>query len=163
MAGVSYTVTVDDAGVQAALALIAARGQHPGPLLELIGRHLVDSTVERFDREEAPDGTPWPKSRAAVARAGRTLQDSRRLMDSIIHQVSGAVLDVGTNVIYGPPHQFGATIKPKTGEYLHFRLHDGSFRKVRAVTLPPRPFLGLSDHDRAEIPAIAADYLVAPR
>lgn len=44
--------------------------------------------------------------------------DTKRLRDSIHWKVDGDEAQVGTNVIYGPVHEFGATIKPKGHPFL---------------------------------------------
>jgi phage gpG-like protein len=56
-------------------------------------------------------------------------------------------VDVGTPLIYGPPHEFGATIRARRAKMLAFRvgpkahLGRGEFVQVKQVKLPPRPFL----------------------
>ena len=47
---------------------------------------------------------------------------------------------VGSNVKYAAIHEFGGTIKPRTGEYLTFIL-DGQFKKVKQVVIPKRSYL----------------------
>jgi phage gpG-like protein len=51
---------------------------------------------------------------------------------------------VGTNVIYAPVHEFGATITAKNAPYLRFQYprRSGQWHSVRSVTIPARPFLG---------------------
>ena len=69
---------------------------------------------------------------------------------SLTSQVEGNVLRVGTNKVYAAVHQFGGTIRPRAAPRLAFRLGQ---RLVFAgtVTIPARPFLGISDDDRATI------------
>lgn len=67
-------------------------------------------------------------------------------------------VEVGSNVLYARVHQFGATIRAKSGEYLRFRIGDRWARKQQ-VTIQPRPFLGLSDDDSTELVKIEDDLL----
>jgi hypothetical protein len=57
-----------------------------------------------------------------------------------------ATLEAGSqDVPYAPPHEFGATIRPRNGPYLIFPMGvpGGGYRIVRAtqVVIPARPFL----------------------
>ena len=50
---------------------------------------------------------------------------------------------VGTNVIYGKIHEYGATIRAKTGEYMTWPGATG-WVKAREVRIPARPWLNPS-------------------
>ena len=71
-----------------------------------------------------------------------------------------ATLQIGTNKLYGAIHQFGGTIEPKAYPALVFRI-DGKLCFARKVTIPARPYLGVSAEDRAEIPLLVQDVLDA--
>lgn len=47
---------------------------------------------------------------------------------------------VGTDVIYAPAHEHGATIRPKRGQWLRFKI-GSQWKTVKQVVIPPRPFL----------------------
>jgi phage gpG-like protein len=51
-------------------------------------------------------------------------------------------IEVGTDLVYGPVHEFGATIKASGKPYLVFQLPAGNWVSVKKVTIPPRPFIG---------------------
>lgn len=51
------------------------------------------------------------------------------------------IQEVGTNLVYAPPHEFGATIRAKNGPFLIFQLDSGEWIRTRSVTIPARPFL----------------------
>jgi phage gpG-like protein len=68
------------------------------------------------------------------------LRDSGRLQSSIVSQANSQYVDIGTNVIYGPPHQFGATIKAKNAPFLVFKVR-GKTIKTKQVEIPARPFM----------------------
>lgn len=139
MAGVS--VEVDDRQVLAALGELIARVEDTRPVFEDIGEYLLRAHDDRFQSQRAPDGTPWqPLSPAYQARkkrnADKILQLEGNLRD-LSYDASRDGVVLGTNRIYGATHQFG---RPEAG-------------------IPPRPFLGVSDDDRAEILDIVRDSL----
>lgn len=102
---------------------------------------LLNRIRARFLSEQGPD-SPWPVSRAAMirksggytTRGGKrytgtgTLFESGNLFHSIqAHAVDSTTRAIGTDVPYGPSHQFGT---------------DG---------LPVREFLGFNEEDSAVI------------
>ncbi len=72
--------------------------------------------------------------------------------------MANATLAIGTNRAHARVHQFGATIEAKNGQALVFALGD-RIVQVASVTVPARPFLGLSNADREEAIAILEDFL----
>lgn len=120
------------------------------PIWREIGEILHDGVMDRFDREQAPDGTAWQKSWRARLQGGKTLQSTGRLRDSIQMVVQGSSVKIKTNVKYARVHQFGATIRAKGGGYLTFK-GAGNWAKVRSVVIPARPFLGMSKDDEQGI------------
>jgi phage virion morphogenesis protein len=142
--------------VDAVFAELARRGENLRPLMTEIGEHLRTSTTLRFERERAPSGAPW----LPTWRGGAILQDTGRLRQSITYLASDDQVEVGTNVIYAAIHHLGGTITAKNAPYLVFKAPDGSgFRRKKSVTIPARPFLGISESDEAAILEIATDYL----
>ena len=140
---VSQTVSVEIEGAEldAALTRIVAVLADPSAAMDQIGRYLVASTLRRFERERAPDGSPWLKSARALAEGGQTLTDTGRLRGSIAHTVTdgGRAVEVGSNVIYAAIHQFG-----------------GRAGRGRKAKLPARPYLGIDDRDRTNIMRIVS-------
>lgn len=135
------SVEVEGAALDAGLTRLAAALANPPATMDRIGRYLVASTLRRFERERAPDGSPWLKSARALAEGGQTLTDTGRLRGSIAHTVTdgGHAVEVGSSVIYAAIHQFG-----------------GRAGRGRRVTLPARAYLGIDDRDRANILGIVA-------
>lgn len=119
-----------------------------------IAEGLRTSTIERFRAEKGPDEKKWKTSMRAGATGGKTLTHTSKLKNSIHSEASEYGLAVGTNDIKAATHQFGdtRTIKPKKGPVLRFQVGGKwvSAKQVR-VTIPARPFLGISDDDDAEI------------
>lgn len=150
MTGVSIEVQVNDRGVgQAFTRLIGLMG-NTTPIMSVIGTGLVASTHRRFVTQTSPDGAAWvglyPAYRP-IKRNSRILTESGRLRGSINDQAGNDYVRVGTNVIYAGVHQFGATIRPKNGSHLYFMLATGLV-PAKSVTIPARPYLGISDDDR---------------
>lgn len=160
MVGVRFELDGSEAAL-AALGEAAARLDDPMPLYDEIGSMLVVSTQDRFEREESPDCTPWPMSIRVLTEGGKTLSDTRRLVNSMTHEASRDGVAVGTNVIYAAPHQTGATIKAKTAKGLRFQVAGGWVTK-QSVEIPQRAFLGLDADDVKAIGDIAGDYLTEP-
>ena len=136
MVSQTVSVEIDGATLNAALARLAAVLADSSTAMDQIGRYLVASTLRRFERERAPNGSPWLKSARALAEGGRTLTDTGRLRGSIAHTVTdgGRAVEVGSNVIYAAIHQFG-----------------GRAGRGRRAKLPARPYLGIDERDRTNV------------
>ncbi|MDR1648466.1 MAG: phage virion morphogenesis protein [Zoogloeaceae bacterium] len=89
----------------------------------------------------------------AQRASGRPLIATGELSRGIRYQVTdgGAGVEIGTNRRYAEVHQFGATIRPKTKKALAVPIGDGTMRLVKKVTIPARPFLGLSGKDKTTV------------
>ena len=157
-AGLALGYRLDDAQAQRALAGLVEAGTDMTELMDDIGAAMVTSTQLRFEDGEAPDGSKWTPSIRAREEGGKTLVDSSHLMDSITHSASATQVEWGTNVLYAAVHQLGKTIKPKTQPYLRFKIGDRWSLK-KQVTIPARPFVGLSDEDKDVIRERVTGYL----
>lgn len=131
-------------------------------VMNAIAEGLRTSTVERFASEESPEGTKWKPSVRASRQGGKTLTNSVGLKNSIKAQADGAGAAIGTNLVYAATHQFGdeRTIRAKKSRYLRFQIGDRwvSVPSVR-ISIPARPFLGISKEDEEEIKAILDEAL----
>lgn len=137
--GVNFTIAVHGAeDIGRALVGLQLRMQDLRPVLREIGASLLTSTQRRFEDEQGPDGSPWPTNQ----RGGAILRDSGRLYQSLTYAADHHQVEVGTNVVYARIHQLG-----------------GQAGRGRAVTIKPRPFLGLDDADRTEMLEIVNDYI----
>ena len=158
MSGIAFRYQVETA--IDALARAAASLDKPSELWRAIGEVLVDSTQERFEKEQDPQGNPWPQSLRALVEGGKTLRDTQRLFRSITQEAGGTSVAVGTNVEYAGTHQTGGTIRAKTKRGLRFRRYGAEADTiVKSVTIPRRAFLGLDDGDRQEIIALADEFI----
>lgn len=142
MAG-DMEITVDLAEINASIDKLLKVGK-TRDLMENIGGIFRDETLRNFDREQAPDGSKWKKSRRAKSQGGQTLRDTSVLRNSINYRVtSDTEVEIGTNVPYGPVHQYGAVVNAKTSKYLSFAIA-GGWAKKKSVTIPARPFIGIN-------------------
>lgn len=134
------------------------------PLMEMCGALLERSTKDRLrETNVAPDGAPWPPSMRAQEDGGKTLFASGRLADSIQYIADANRAEIGTNVIYAGIHQTGGEIRPTNGNALTFKLPNGAMVTVGKVTIPARPYLGVSEIDAEDIQDAAAFHLKAER
>lgn len=179
-------ITINDASGLAnamqAMAALRRRGERTLPLMQVIAQDLENSTKLRFKDGRDPNGVPWApitlaaklsRARRLASKSGQTLRtmnvaklraflgpaqpllDTRVLANSITSRATNTYAEVGTNKNYAPTHQFGA----RQGQY-------GRSKRGGPVpwgNVPARPFIGLSNEDRALIAERVADFLTAPR
>ncbi len=118
-----YRIVVNQEAASRALSGFAQRGF--ADLMEILGTLVEGQTKRRIASEKtSPDGNAWPPLKA---RSGSILVDTGRLLGSISHTSTSNEAIVGTNVFYGPFHQYGT-------------------RKM-----PARPFMGVSAPNMDEI------------
>lgn len=136
-------------------------------LMHAIGSILESNTKDRINTGVGTDDKPWQKSWRAKLQSGKngsgtTLRDTGRLYNSIKYSIldGGKRVVVGTNVKYAPVMHFGATIKAKSGKYLKFKTTMGGWAQVQSVTIPARPFLGMSVDDSQEVLFEIEEYLL---
>lgn len=144
-------IDVDDSKVQAMLQRLIAFGSHPRKAMEDIATYGENSTRQRFVDQAGPNGAAWLPSHRVMEKGGKTLIKDRHLLDSIVSSAGDNGAEWGSNLIYAAIHQIGGDIVPKSADSLFFKLPDGSGRKVKKVTIPPRPYLGINDQDEENI------------
>lgn len=164
MAGITLeTKVVGDAAIRAFRQLARVMGDTT-PVLRVIGTGLVEGTHTRFEQAVDPDGNPWAPLNpvyAAGKRGPGILRESAMrggLMGSITYRARADAVEVGTNKIYAAVHQFGATIRPVKATHLVFRLGAGVVQ-ADSVTIPARPFIGISAEDARMIEETLVDAL----
>lgn len=160
MSGFGLTLTYDDLGVRRAMDGLLDLGRIQRiQLMRDIGAQLEATTVDRFYSGVGPDGESWEPSFRARVKGGKTLVDSGLLRDSIHYVADDDAVEIGSADGRSAIHQFGGTITAKTGSGLHFALADGSFHRPQSVTIPARPFVGLSAEDGRLVETIAEQAL----
>ncbi len=175
----SITVALQQAGNP---TLVAAAER---VMLLDIGEYLLASTRERAARQIAPDGTAWQKLSPPYKRFKDRKRpgvpmlkfDNHMLGDQFSYQIESDTLLVGTNAKYGAAHQFGSSIDiPPRSQHVYFRRNKSGevgklfVKKSRSnfaqratlprylITIPARPWLGISADDSTEISALVADH-----
>lgn len=122
-----------------------------------------ESTLERFRQGRDPEGRRWKTSIRAAASGGRTLIDTAQLRNLIKAHSDEKGFAVGTNVKYAGTHQFGdsnRTIRAKTRKGLRFKVGGRWVTKKQVkVSIPARPYLGLSSEDMEEIKATVQEFI----
>ena len=153
-----FKITHDTSEIDALLAGLLKFGSDQSKMMEEIGSLIEGSTKARFDSSTSPEGTAWKPSRRAIEKNEKTLLDKEHLRNSIHYQAASDHVVIGTNRIYAAIHQFGGIIKAKAGGKLKFN-HSGGTAFLNQVTIPARPFFGISGTDETEIGNIMADFI----
>ncbi|MFT4099040.1 MAG: phage virion morphogenesis protein [Rhodoblastus sp.] len=155
MSGVGLVVEL--AGFEAAERFITRIATYDATqLLTDIGAMGESQTRRRIESEKtAPDGSAWPPNQEGASILMRT---GRNLHDSIAFIVGGDSVAWGSNWEFAHIHQDGAKISVKNAKALFFRIGK---KKVFAkfVTIPARPFVGLSQDNADEIVELVTDLL----
>jgi len=129
-------------------------------LFDNIGAYGVSSTQQRIIEAKGPDGAAWQKSRRALLTGGQTLRQSGRLYMSLAHRASSRMVEWGSNLIYAGIHHFGGIIRAKNKKALAFRSLNGNLTMVKQVTIPARPYVGISAFDAERISGTARDWVL---
>ena len=187
MAGARVEITKDTASPALKRAILKLQGDGRALMLGQIGETLMRSTRDRGARQIDPDGNKWRplspgyKRWKDKKRPGVPILkfDFHMLGDQLSYQVDPDGLLLGTNAPYGARHQFGgASTHAAHSRKLAFGKNRPNGMKVFAragsasvdhekwatvkqytVTLPARPWLGVSQDDEKALLDIAADHL----
>lgn len=160
MAGARFSVGFDATAARAGLGSLLQGIERPAPLLAELGEYVLRTTRDRFKTQTAPDGTAWAALQPWYQKEKR--RNKSRILtlngylrgQMAVQMVGERAVEVGSNLPYAAVHQFGAVIRPRTAKVLLFRGH-----AAKSVTIPARPFLGLSDEDRNELVERTLDWL----
>ena len=181
MAGATLTFDYQDAlntllSTQAALA-------DPAPLLAGMGEKLLEFPQQRFREQKSPDGEPWTDLSPRYKKRKRKNKDKILTLDGPLRntlrwQVNAEELLFGTDRVYGAIHQFGGTIEiAARSQQAYYRqkkngkVDNRFFRKSKSnlakwhtlpahtVTIPARPWLGVSSEQGDRLVELAKNYL----
>lgn len=123
-------------------------------LMSTIGALGESQTRRRIEEEKTgPDGQAWAPNTQGTPILVETGQ---HLLYSIAWTASANEAEWGSTWEYAHVHQAGMTIKPKNAKALQFQI-GGQFVTAKSVTIPARPFVGLSDDNRQEIMDVVTD------
>lgn len=144
MAGAAITIDYqfpDEREIANKLKRMVDAGEDLEPAFIDIGESLLNSTHDRFDNMEDPDGNPWVSLYVDYKNRKKKNKDKilvldGYLRDTLAYNTNSQGLELGTNLIYGATHQFG-----------------DDDRGIEA-----RPYLGINADDETEIIAILNDH-----
>jgi len=151
MAGVRYSVRLNDSEIQEALNQLIKRGTDLTPAMANIGEELLISHDQRFRDQKSPDGIPWaPLSEATKSLKSKNVDTilvlNHVLSGTLNYQASSDNLLFGSPLEYAATHQFGRTTSPNS--------------MIPNKEIPARPFLGVDESDRDMILDTLSDYLM---
>lgn len=167
MAGVTFTVEINDLAARERISDLIARMDDPGRFYKPVGEHLVNSAKSNFESETAPDGTPWqllrPSTLQRRIKLGQTstkiLTVSKRLQASIIYQIEDGGVRVGSPIPYAGVQQLGAA-QGAFGAFMgKDKLGRDHFHHLPWGNIPARPYIGVSTADEVEIIELAEAWL----
>jgi phage gpG-like protein len=116
-------------------------------LMNGIGRMVQEQTRRRITSEKtAPSGEAWKANRAGTS----ILYASAALARSVDYSASADETIVGSGLVYAGIQHHGGTIVPKKAKRLVFRVGNRTVF-ARKVTIPPRPYLGLSAENAEDV------------
>lgn len=124
-------------------------------LMDGIGRLVQEQTRRRIASEKtSPDGAAWKPN----WKGSSILKESGALEDSVDYFASENSVEVGTGLVYARIHQEGGVISAKNAKALSFMMGN-RFVQVKSVTMPARPYLGLSTDNQADVLDAAEDWV----
>ncbi len=182
MTGISISVELQEATARQALRDLLARMENPRGFYKGVGEALLASTSTRFETETGPDGKPWTPLKPATIRARTKAgqlpltilrsntkgKSGSSLAGSINYIASDDELRIGSPVAYAAIHQLGGTIEKQAGSrYMvgrRFAKRDKEGGKdvaikAHTITIPARPYIGISAADQEGILEQAQDWL----
>lgn len=156
MSSLGVSITVDPRAFDEALIrLRPLRDFDAAPLMEEIAALGESQTRRRItDEKTAPDGTPWVENQAGTPILTQTGQ---HLLASVAFTSSGEEATWGAAWEHAHVHQEGAVITAKNADHLKFFV-GGRWVSKKSVTIPARPFIGISEDNRAEISDLITDH-----
>jgi phage gpG-like protein len=161
------SIKVNDQEVRTTLSRLMRKSREPGPAMAGMSMRMLGAVEDNFRSEGRP--ARWKSlkpstlaMRAATGKSGKILQRTGHLARSITPFHSRTVAGIGTNVPYAAAMNNGSKpheIKAKKKKFLHFGGHFA--KKVKHPGTPARPFLLLTDRDRADMIAIMTMHLTS--
>jgi phage gpG-like protein len=154
MSGVRIEVTTE--GLDTVMERLAGLGDlNRAMLLDQLGGLVETQTKKRIaDEKRSPEGKPWKPN----IEGNSILFREGYLLGSVHHIADANEVRIGSGLIYAALHQFGGTILPKKAKRLVFTLKGKTVFATR-VTMPARPYLGVSAENAAEIERSIIGYL----
>lgn len=157
---IGVSIVIDASSIDGAFAALAPiLDFEPSELMSAIGAMGEMQTRRRISSEKtSPDGAAWPPNKAGTSILVETGQN---LLASIAHSSSAEQAEWGASWEFAHVHQEGMTITPKNGTMLKWWYQQGGnvhFAFAKSVTIPARPFVGISDDNAQEIIDLVTDH-----
>ena len=176
-------IKVDASGFECKIAKLLEVMHDTRLIRGSIGETLLRSTTDRIESSgPAPDGTPWaplsPTYLLLKKNKGNMLRESTDMVNALTYQLTenGVVVGVEPQIKYARIHQKGGVIDMpfitrvqrfrKVGNQVRFakKKHKRAYDKAVKVgaykiTIPARPYLGVSDEDKEAIKRIVKQRL----
>lgn len=185
MTGIRIDLEISDGEAREGLAALLQRMDRKQPFFKSVGERLLSSASDRFRSETDPQGRPWVSLKPATIRArerdGQTpitiLRSNRKgksassLAGSINYEATEDGVEIGSPVVYAAIHQLGGTIQRPERQAKVYMAGRRFVKKTQAnqdrdvtipahsITIPARPYLGLSRDDETGIREDAEDWL----
>lgn len=162
--------------VQQKLKLSADKLRDMRNFWKSVGMYVQKQTIkERFDKEQSPEGAKWkPLAPATIKHRQKRhktsimkiLQDTGALRRSIAYEAGNNYVKVGSVLKYARIHQFGGIVEiSRQGQYKRdhknhrFKRKGNSYSYSHKVTIPARPFLGLTQAEKIYITGMFTHYV----
>ena len=187
MTGIRYQVDLRALDAPRRLADLMRRLDNPKGFYKNVGLRLKKSATDNFGAESDSEGVPWKKLMPSTIR-GRIskkqtplaiLRISGGLVESINYRASEEDVRIGSGADHAAIHQLGGTIKKKarkatiqlrrnekTGEIGNKFVKKSKSNVVQdvnipayTITIPARPYLGVSAADKIHIGLLADRWL----
>lgn len=150
MAGPSLVLRVDDRPLKDMARKVrrALKDADTRELTATLGAEVLATTMQRFRDGKSPDGEKWPVTiRQKMGDPRPALHGTGgKLAQSYTYQTDERSVEIGSTLKYAAIHHFGGVIRARNARALCFRI-GGEMVLRKAVTIPARPALGLSDED----------------
>ncbi|RYB02072.1 phage morphogenesis protein [Lichenibacterium ramalinae] len=156
MSGIGLTIHLDDASFEKALSKLDSLVSFDGrDLMEAIATLGESQTRRRIIEEKtAPDGTPWKPNLEGTSILQRS---GLNLLASLAFSSTEDEAEWGAAWEFAHIHQEGAVITPKNAGALRFKVGNRTAH-ANSVTIPARPFIGLSQENHDELQNLLTDY-----
>ena len=136
-------------------------------ILKIFNKIMIKSIKRRFETETTPEGRPW-RSLSPVTikrkRSRKKLQYTRKMMRAIKFLFVRNKLIISVDTEYAKVHQKGRrrkTVTKKQSLWMWANLFNkiGHPYRVKKMTTPARPFIGVSKKDLKEMDRQVLIYL----
>ena len=150
---IGVSIVIDASSIDGALEkLRPILDFEPSELMTAIAGMGEFQTERRIRFEKtSPDGAAWPPNLKGTSILAET---GENLIRSLAHSSSAEEAVWGASWEFAHVHQEGMTITPKNGAVLKWWYQKGGnvhFAFAKSVTIPARPFVGISDANAQEI------------